>query len=288
MNYIDATTRLITLLGSPVSHSKSPKLQNFLFELLGENYCYLAVDTKKEDLEDIILSLKNLNARGMNITFPLKVEILKYLDEIDSETKLSGAVNTVVIGDDGKLIGYNTDGIGFITSLEYLNLDIRNKKILVVGAGGAGRAIGIMLAKSFASEIVIVEKEKNRDKSQGLLDIISNKMQSKTKVRIIESNDINIKNELSDVYMLINATSLGLKDKNQCIVSSKEVLSKTSAFIYDLVYSDKKTKLIEYAEQNNLQNTNGVPMLLCQGIESCKLWTGKSASVEEIINSLKL
>lgn len=284
-NDIDGKTKLIGLIGSPISHSKSPKLQNASFDAIGENFAYLAFDIGRQSVKEALDALKLLGARGCNVTFPIKQEVVKYLDEVDYAAKLSGAVNTVVIEPDGSTTGYNTDGSGFVTSLGHLGLDIRDKKIVIVGAGGAGRALSVSLAKSGVKEIVIADKYD--EKSAQVRDIVSGEIKKAVKARTVKSDEQIISDELKDAYMLINATPLGMGNSDDCIISSPDLLPENLKFVYDIVYGGQKSVLLRYAEQRGIPCSNGIPLMICQGLNSCKLWTGKSPDFEHAMDLIK-
>ncbi len=155
-NRIQGTTRLIGLIGTPIKHSRSPHMHNSAFEKTGQDYAYLCLEVGKEGLKQALEALKLFNAKGSNITFPNKQEVIKYLDEISEDAKIIGSVNTITIDDETKKIkGYNTDGRGFVASIEERKIDYKEKKVVLLGVGGAGRAIAIQLAYEGVGELII-------------------------------------------------------------------------------------------------------------------------------------
>ena len=149
MNRIQGTTRLVGLLGKPIKHSRSPHMHNSAFDYLKEDLVYLCLDTETKDLKTVLEALKIFGAVGGNVTYPNKQEVLKYLDEIDEAAEIIGSVNTIKIDEDTKKIkGFNTDGLGFIESLEKKGIPYKDKKMVLIGVGGAGRAIAIQSAYS--------------------------------------------------------------------------------------------------------------------------------------------
>lgn len=156
-NRIKGTTSLLGIIGSPVKHSKSPNMHNPSFEKLGLDYVYMAFDIADGAIKQGIEAMKTLNAKGFNITMPHKEKVMEFLDEISEDAKIIGSVNTVV-NHEGKLIGYNTDGRGFVKSLKEEKIDFNDKKVVIIGAGGACRAIAIQLALDGAGEIVIFNR----------------------------------------------------------------------------------------------------------------------------------
>lgn len=272
---ITGKTKNIGIIGDPVEHSISPQMHNKAFEELDINYCYIPFHVKKDELEKAVDSLRSLNICGFNVTVPHKENIMKYLDEIDNKAKIIGAVNTVK-NNNGRLIGYNTDAVGFVDSLK---LDAKfssfKKKALLLGAGGAARAISCGLCMSKIAELAITDIDK--EKAQALTE------------HLIKHFDISIKNVFSeneiDDYLnccniLINATPIGMAPK---INESPIDLSRNSGiniFVYDVVYTPPKTKLLKKAESLHLKTSNGLGMLIRQGAAAFKIFTGIKAPFE--------
>lgn len=282
-NNITGRTRLIALLGHPVSHSISPQMHNIAFDHLGLDYAYLAFDTKEKNLEKIVEAMKVLNVAGFNVTMPNKQSIMQFLDEVSKEAEWIGAVNTVH-NDNGKLIGYNTDGKGYVQSLREENIDFVGKKIVIVGAGGAARAICIQLAIDGAGEIAILNR--SLAKAKEIRDIISEKL-SECSVSALEFNDRNLKEALEDGSILINATSLGMDHhEDKSILSDPKVL-KRDLVVSDLIYKPDKTRLLKLAEAAGCKTINGFGMVIWQGAMAFKLWTGEDMPVDLVKTAIK-
>jgi len=269
-NRIQGTTRLIGLIGTPIKHSRSPHMHNSAFEKTGQDYAYLCLEVGKEGLKQALEALKLFNAKGSNITFPNKQEVIQYLDEISEDAQIIGSVNTITIDDETKKIkGYNTDGRGFVASIEELKIDYKGKKVVLLGVGGAGRAIAIQLAYEGVGELII------KDIDEALMKEVKetiNKGIPNCKVKLISDEDT-LKEELKDAVLLINATPLGMKGRvDMCAISSSDVLNNTKAFVYDIVYEPRETKLMKYAKEKGLQTTNGINMMLWQGALAYKIW----------------
>jgi hypothetical protein len=283
-NRIQGTTRLIGLIGTPIKHSLSPHMHNSHFEKTGQDYAYLCLEVGKEGLKQAIDALKLFNAKGSNITFPNKQEVIQYLDEISEDAKIIGSVNTITIDDETKKIkGYNTDGRGFVASIEELKIDYKGKKVVVLGVGGAGRAIAVQLAYDGVGELII------KDIDEALMKEVKetiNKGIQNCKVKLISYEEA-LKEELKDAVLLINATPLGMKGRdNMCAISSAEVLNNTKAFVYDIVYEPRETKLMKYAKEKGLQTINGVNMMLWQGALAYKIWLGEDMPLDYVRGEL--
>jgi len=283
-NRIQGTTRLIGLIGTPIKHSLSPHMHNSAFEKTGQDYAYLCLEVGKEGLKQAIDALKLFNAKGSNITFPNKQEVIQYLDEISEDAKIIGSVNTITIDDETKKIkGYNTDGRGFVASIEELKIDYKGKKVVVLGVGGAGRAIAVQLAYDGVGELII--KDIDEALMKEVKETINNGIQN-CKVKLIGDEEA-LKEELKEAVLLINATPLGMKGRdNMCAISSAEVLNNTKAFVYDIVYEPRETKLMKYAKEKGLQTINGVNMMLWQGALAYKIWLGEDMPLDYVRGEL--
>jgi len=246
-----------------VEHSLSPDMHNAAFGEMGINYCYLAVPVRPEDLGDAVRALKAWNVRGVNVTVPHKEKVVRFLDELDKEAEFIGAVNTIV-NTEGKLKGYNTDGRGFMRSLEEENIPVKGKNVLVIGAGGASRAISYYLSgEANRVSIFDIDTEKLDTLVRDLKNIRDN-------VRALEKID-----SIKEEDVVINATPLGLKETDPlplAISFLKEGLLKEGLVVGDLIYRD--TPLQKKAREMGLKTFNGLGMLLWQGVLASELWTG--------------
>lgn len=278
MNQIKASTQLTCIIGSPVEHSKSPYMHNLSFEKLKLDYVYMAFDIKKDSVKEAVDAMRTLKVKGFNITMPDKEEVIKYLDEIKEDAKLIGAVNTV-LNHNGKLIGYNTDGKGFIRSLEERNAKYIGEKIVIIGAGGAAKAVAIELALKGAGEIVIANRR--LEKAETISNIINKNIQN-NRSRSLKFDENILKKELEDASVLINATSMGMGSTvSKSIINDKDILHK-DLFVADLIYSPIKTKFLSMAEGKGCEIMNGLDMLIYQGALAFKIWTGKDMPLEVI------
>ncbi|MGF6905763.1 shikimate dehydrogenase [Fusobacterium sp. PH5-44] len=271
-NRIQGTTGLIGLIGDPLKHSRSPHMHNSAFDKLGLDYVYLCFEVPDGHIKEGLDSLKSLNAKGSNITFPHKQAVIKYLDEISPDAKIIGSVNTITIDSETKKIkGYNTDGRGFIASLDELNIPFRKDKVILCGVGGAGRAIAIQLAYEGVGELCI--KELNKELSTEIKRTIEENI-TEVKVRILDDDDEVLKKEMEDTVLFINATPLGMKGReDKCVVSSEKVFHD-KVFVYDIVYDPRETLLMKYAKKAGCKTSNGINMMIWQGAIAFKIWFG--------------
>lgn len=274
-NRIQGTTKLIGLLGNPLKHSMSPHMHNSAFEKLGLDYVYLCFEVEQGHVKEALEGLKTFNALGSNITFPHKQDVLEYLDDISEDAKIIGSVNTLLIDPKTKKItGYNTDGRGFVESIEEQGVTYKNRKVVIIGVGGAGRAIAIQLAYEGVSEIVI--KEVNEELAREVKKTIEGNI-STCNVKLLSQDEEELTQELKDATLFINATPLGMKGKEEmCAISSAAVFPEgnTSLFVYDIVYDPRETKFMKYAKEAGLKTCNGINMMIWQGAIAFKIWLG--------------
>ncbi|SHG91915.1 shikimate dehydrogenase [Anaerosphaera aminiphila DSM 21120] len=271
-NRIQGTTGLIGLLGNPLKHSRSPHMHNSAFEKLNLDYVYLCFELEKEDLKQGIEALKLFGALGSNITFPNKQEVIKYLDYVSEDARIIGSVNTVKIDPITKeTTGYNTDGAGFIASIEEQGIEYKGKKAVLIGVGGAGRAIAIQLAYEGLKDLVI--KEIDKDLASEIKSTIEKNIKG-CNVKIIETEK-ELSEELKDSVLLINATPLGMKGRDdRCSISSPKVISNSDVFVYDIVYDPRETLFMKYAKEAGCETCNGINMMIWQGALAFKIWLG--------------
>lgn len=281
INEITGHTKLTGLLGSPVAHSKSPLMHNEAYRLLGLDYVYLCFDVPEKNLETAFEGLKKLNIVGFNCTMPDKTLMCSLVDELSPAAQMIGAVNTVV-NDNGKFVGHNTDGIGYIKSLESYGHSIKNKKMTLLGAGGAASSICVQAALDGASAIdVFSVKDAFWNKAEKMIaDINSN---TGCNANLIEmGNDDILRNSIATSDILTNATPVGMvPNTNGCLINNTDML-RPELIVSDIIYNPLETKLYKIAKEKGCPVFNGLYMLLYQGAEAFKLWTGKDMPVEDI------
>jgi len=256
------------IIGYPVSHSLSPVMHNLAFRELRVKAVYGAFPVKPEDLSQAMRGVKALGISGLSVTIPHKVEVIKYLDEIDGKAKEIGAVNTI-INREGSLFGTNTDWIGVLKAFKEVGVSLSGKRVVILGAGGASLAIIYAMIQAGAKEIVVYNRTFEKAKEVGeRFSILAYPWEA-----------------LYDAYgdILINATSVGLKSFDSPV--AKEVVSRFS-IVMDSVYIPLETKLLAIAKEENKITIDGLKMLLYQGVEQFKLWTGLMPPVEKMREAL--
>ena len=275
---IKGSTNIVGLIGHPVEHSFSPPMHNAAFDELGMNYAYVAFDVNPTDLQTAIEGAKSLNIKGFNVTIPHKIEVMKFLNEIDEVAGLIGAVNTI---DFKNLKGYNTDGIGAVRPIEEVT-SIKNKNVVVAGAGGASRAISFYLAKYGAESMAILNR--NVEKAQGLAaDVSQSGLIGEVKADSISE----IRNYLKDADILVDTTPIGMHPNisDEPIAFAEDM--DEDLVVFDAVYNPNETVLLKEAIKAGANPVYGIKMLLYQGAESFKIWTGRDAPVDVMEKALK-
>ena len=262
-------TKTYALIGDPIDHSFSPALHNTAFLFLGLDCTYIAYRIPKGELEYGIESLKKINIAGFNVTIPHKVDMMKFLDDSDTECKLVGATNTIV-NENGHLKGYNTDVDGFLDPIKKRNINVKDSDVLLIGAGGAARAIIAGFAKEKVHRITITNR--TRERAEELIRFARDLG--------LESDylDLQSAGEVTDRYkFVVNATSVGLKGIG-CPISTKNITKET--IVYDIVYVPVETPLIEQSKNQGATIIYGCEMLLAQATKSFEIWTVKPAPYE--------
>ena len=276
---ISGHTKLITLIGKPVEHSMSPAMHNASFEYLGEDYVYLATEIDSpDDLYKAIQGMKVMGFAGCNVTMPYKRAIIPYLDELSPAAELMGAANTVVF-EEGKAVGHNTDGAGFMRNLKENNIDIIGKKITLVGVGGAGSAIYTQAALDGVAAIDIYNSK------DAFFDVAAERIadiaqRTGCAIRLIDlDNKEALKHSIEESALFINATRVGMGDLEGISVVPAELLVE-GLVVADVIYVPRKTKLLEDAEAKGLKTINGLGMLLWQAAIAEDIWVGKEMPTE--------
>jgi len=281
MYSISGTTRLGGLLGSPVAHSISPAMHNYAFRRLGIDCVYLAFDVGQEKVGEIACALRDMGSYGFNLTMPDKKKIMEYLDELSDAAEITGAVNTVVIKD-GRMTGHNTDGCGFVQAAKDHGIDPEGIEAVVLGAGGAGQAVAAGLALAGAKAVHIANrKSKSFDAAIELADRIERGSDCRADVTDLEDRT-ELKGILDSSSLVINATPLGMGEKAALTPLSDLSLLHEGMTAADLIYEPRQTRFLKEAAGRGLRTFNGMHMLLYQGAEAFRLWTGQEMGVEEV------
>ena len=277
------TTRLGGLIGSPVSHSLSPMMHNDSFYHLGIDYVYLCFDAGPDRLPEVVKGLRYMNTYGFNLTMPDKTAVIPCLDEISAEASLCGAVNTVV-NREGRLIGYNTDGTGFMRALLKNGFDPTGKEITLIGAGGAGSAIAsAAVLGGFEKLNLACRHSRSWEKAKDLADRLGRV--SKKSVSLIDLADTAaFEKAVSSSALLVNATNVGMApDTDAHPLPSLDVL-RSDLWVADAIYHPRQTALLKAARERGLKTVEGLDMLLGQGQEAFRLWTGQEMPADLIVS----
>jgi len=272
---VSGKTRLCGIIGDPIEHTVSPVMHNAAFKQMGLDYLYVPFRVKQGELAKAIEGVRALNMRGLNVTIPHKVAVIQFLDELDHLAEKIGAVNTIV-NNDGVLTGYNTDGAGFLQALLESNIEPKGKNVVILGAGGAARALSFFLADRGA-HLVILNRSLELDWAKELASRISQIFT--TEVGALELNRGNLVGVIGKADILVNATSVGMTpDIDQTPVASD--LLKPGLIVFDIVYNPIKTRLLRETEAAGARAISGVDMLVWQGALAFEKWTGVKAPVE--------
>ncbi|MDD3985692.1 MAG: shikimate dehydrogenase [Methanobacterium sp.] len=271
---INGETKVFGIIGDPIEHTFSPVMHNAAFKKLDMNNIYVPFNVKAEELEDAISGAYALGIRGLNITIPHKTEVIKYLDYLDIAAGLIGAVNTIEFGKNG-IVGHNTDGIGAVRAINEIS-SVKNKSIMILGAGGAARAIAFQILLSGAKNLII--SNRTIEKASELRDDLIEKLEPD--VQIIDLDHDNLKIKLKDTDILINTTPIGMyPHTNKKPLLTADMMHENMV-VNDIVYNPLKTGLLNEAEKAGAKPISGVKMLIYQGVESFKIWSGAEPPVE--------
>ncbi len=283
---ISGKTRLCGIIGDPVEHTMSPAMHNAAFRELGIDFLYVPFRVKKEELGKAIEGMRALNIKGLNVTIPHKVDVIRFLDALDPLADKIGAVNTIV-NNDGALTGYNTDASGFLQALLERGIEPEGKNVVILGAGGGARAVSFILASRQVG-MVILNRLEELDWAKELASRISQIFGKE--VEALELNRVNLARHLGKADILVNATSVGMSPNvNETPVDSD--LLRPGLVVFDIVYNPIKTRLLREAEMAGAKTISGVDMLVWQGALAFEKWTGQKAPLvvmkKETIKLLK-
>ena len=278
---IDGYTRLAAVVANPIKHSISPFIHNSAFEATNTNGVYLAWEVDEAELAETVANIRRYQMYGINLSMPYKEQVIPYLDRLSEEACLIGAVNTVV-NREGTLIGYNTDGKGFFKSLP--SFKISRKKLVLLGAGGAAKAILAQAILDGVSQISVFVRSSSMEKTRPYIE----KMQNATgfRVDLFALEDVqDLQDSITQADLLVNATSVGMDGSSQPIPTS--IVLPEKLLVADVIYQPFETPFLKWARNQGNQSINGLGMLLYQAAEAFELWTGKEMPTDQIWELLK-
>ncbi len=278
---INGKTQLTGIIGWPVSHSFSPALHNAAFADLGLNWAYVPLPVPPERVETAVRGLPALGFRGVNVTVPHKQAVMPFLDDIEAGAKAIGAVNTIVVGEDGRLTGYNTDWSGFLADLEALAVPVRGRDCLVLGAGGSARAVVYALGQAGGNVRVLARRPLQAEQLVGdLRPYGAGELEARP---LTELRDMAA---AAHAPLIVNTTPVGMTPHKETTPWPEDCPVYPGAFVYDLVYNPRQTFLMQQAKAAGCAAANGLGMLVQQGALAFKLWTGAEPSLSVMQNAL--
>ena len=270
---ISGKTRVCGVIGDPIEHSLSPTIQNAAFRHLKLDFVFLAFRVKAVNLEKAIRGMQGLAIHGLNVTMPHKSAVVDFLDEVDSTVKFLGSANTI-LNRNGELSGFSTDGVGALRALRENDVSLSGNKVLLLGAGGAAKAIAFALAPE-VGELAILNR--SAEKAETLAENLKSISNLKVVGSVLSADAI--AENLQEADVLVNATSAGMKPNlYQSLVASQ--LLRSDLTVMDIVYNPVETKLAKDAKAAGAKVISGVEMLIYQGAASYEIWTGRSAPIE--------
>lgn len=281
MKEITGHTVLTGLLGSPVAHSISPMMHNEGFRQLDLDYVYLCFDVGTDNLKTAVEGMKVMGVRGFNCTMPDKNLMCELADDLSPAARMIGAVNTV-LNENGKLTGYNTDGIGYMQAVKDAGHNIIGKNMTLLGAGGAATAVCVQAALDGVAQINVFSiRDQFFERAQKMVDTINKETNCKASLYDFEDETV-LKQSIADSHILTNGTSVGMApNTDNCIIKDKSFFHE-GLVVSDVIYNPRETKLLKMAKEAGCETFNGLYMLLYQGAEAFKIWTGKEMPVEVI------
>ena len=278
---IDGYTRLAAVVANPIKHSNSPFIHNSAFEATNTNGVYLAWEVDATELAETVANIRRYQMYGINLSMPYKEQVIPYLDQLSEEACLIGAVNTIV-NREGTLIGYNTDGKGFFKSLP--SFKISRKRLVLLGAGGAAKAILAQAILDGVSQISVFVRSSSMEKTRPYLEKIQNATGFRVDLFALEDVQ-DLQDNITQADLLVNATSVGMDGSSQPIPTS--IVLPEKLMVADVIYQPFETPFLKWARNQGNQSINGLGMLLYQAAEAFELWTGKEMPTDQIWESLK-
>ena len=278
---IDGYTRLAAVVANPIKHSISPFIHNRAFEATNTNGVYLAWEVEGTDLAETVANIRRYQMFGINLSMPYKEQVIPYLDQLSEEARLIGAVNTVV-NREGTLIGYNTDGKGFFKSLP--SFKISGKRMVLLGAGGAAKAILAQAILDRVSQVSVFVRSASMGKTKPYLEKLQHETGFRVDLFALEDAQ-ELQENIRKAELLVNATSVGMDGASQPIPTS--IVLPEKLLVADVIYQPFETPFLKWARSQGNHAVNGLGMLLYQAAEAFQLWTGKEMPTDQIWELLK-
>jgi shikimate dehydrogenase len=273
---ITAKTTLVGLIGWPISHSVSPVMHNAAFAELRLNWRYVPLPVHPERVAEAVAGVRALGLRGVNVTVPHKQAVMPHLDRWSPAAAAIGAVNTIIVGEEGELLGDNTDAAGFVTDLRANGVHPAGKRVLVVGAGGAARAVVYGLAEAGCGSIVLLNR--TLDKAENLLAAMRELFPAVP--MLARPFPEGVAESAADAELIVNCTSLGMSPNLEGLPWDEDVEFAPGQTVYDLVYNPAVTRLLQLASVDGATVIGGLGMLIHQGAIAFERWTGETAPVD--------
>jgi shikimate dehydrogenase len=280
----------LAVFGDPVAHSKSPQMQNAALKACGIDAQYVRLEIKPDELAEAVQILKKIGFKGANATIPHKVAMLGLMDHVDDSARKIGTVNTFAIDDDGKLFGFNTDGMGIVRAIRSeFGVDLRDMRVMLLGAGGgAGRAIAVQCSMEFCERLVLVNR--THEKAKALAEELKPWFQNSklvgpvARLEAVPWDESQIAFQLQHTDLVINATSMGMKLGDPSPLPS--AILSPSLMVYDTIYTAATTPLLRAAEVAGARGANGLSMLLHQGALAFEIWSNRPAPLDVMRKAL--
>ncbi|TFF86206.1 MAG: shikimate dehydrogenase [Promethearchaeota archaeon] len=263
---VSASTKILGIIGYPISHTMSPIMHNLALDDLNLDYVYVKFEVVPKNLKNAILGMKALNIYGVNATIPYKESVMQYMDIIDPLAKKIGAVNTIKI-QDGLFIAKNTDAEGARQALLDADIDLSGLDVVILGSGGAAKAVSYAIVNSINRLTIINRTKQNAIKLANRL-----KRHSSSRVAVKKTNKSNLKEEIKKADLLINATPIGMLQFHHSSIISRDMLHK-DLVVFDLIYNPLETQLLKDAKLTGCKTLNGLDMLINQGALAFEWWT---------------
>ena len=274
---------LYGVIGNPLRHTLSPAMQNAALSKLNIPGLYMAIQLPKKSLKQFFETLDQFSVRGINVTVPYKEAVIPFLSELDETAKKIGAVNTIQ-RKGRRFRGYNTDVYGFLTSLKRdLGVAPKGKSVLVIGAGGAAKACLYGLLVSSVKKIVIVNRTRSKATA---LSIALGKLFKKADIEVFSLSELKKKEFIAQFDLIVNTSACGLRKTDPVLISKRALAVNKTLCVYDMIYNPAETKLLRAARESGHRVSNGLGMLLYQGVKALEIWTGRKAPIAVMKSAL--